>query len=222
MSDVLSTEKAEVAASNDVAVMDQYCTLPAQSPVFDSQKHFTIQPTTSKTGVVMKEVALMGHLILRGNSDNADFVGEASQVLGLELPTKPLTSVANDVTRIMWLSPDEWLIISSNDMMFDIEIALRAKLTGHYSIVNQSGGQTIIDLSGDHSVDILKKSMPLDVHPKVFPVGKVAATIFAKSSAVICRTGETQWQLVVRRSFADYIWRWLVDAGQEFGLTIEK
>ena len=38
---------------------------------------------------------------------------------------------------------------------------------------------------------------------------------------VIRRTGEEVWELVVRRSFADYIWLWLQDAGAEYGLAIE-
>lgn len=222
MSDVLSPEKEKLTLENQVAVMDQFSTLPAHSPVFDSQKHFTVKPTTKFTGVVMKEIELMGHLILRGNCENEDFVAGVSKVLGLSLPVNPLTSSANDVTKILWQSPDEWLIISSADMIFDIEVALREKLTGHFSIVNQSGGQTIIELSGVNAIDMLKKSTPLDVHPSEFPVGKVAASLLAKSSALFYRAGENQWQLVVRRSFADYIWRWLADAGKEFGLSIEK
>jgi len=222
MSDVLSPEKQKMMLENQVAVMDQYSTLPAQSPIFESQKHFTVQPTTTRSGVAMKEVALMGHLIIRGNCENPEFVKGVSYVLGLELPTKSLSSSANDVTSILWLSPDEWLIISSGDMIYDIELALREKLDGHFSIVNQSSGQTIIQLSGINAADVLKKSTSLDVHPKEFPVGKVAASHLAKSSALFYHSGENQWQLVVRRSFADYIWRWLADAGKEFGLTIEK
>lgn len=222
MSDVLTPEQQKTTSENLVAVMDQYSTLPSQSPVFESQKRFIVQPTTAKSGVVMKEVALMGHLIIRGNAENSEFVKTVSSVLGLDLPTKPLTSSANEVTRILWLSPDEWLIISSNDMIYDIEVALRDKLSGHFSLVNQSSGQTIIQLTGINAIDVMKKSTPLDVHPKAFPVGKVASSLLAKSSALFYHSGENQWQLVVRRSFADYIWRWLADAGKEFGLTIEK
>jgi sarcosine oxidase, subunit gamma len=222
MSEVLSPEKQQMASTNQVAVMDQYSTLPAQSPVFDSQKHFTVQPTPNKSGVVMKEVALMGYLVLRGNPECENFVNGVTQVLGLELPIKPLSSSANDVTRILWLAPDEWLIISSGDMVFDIEVALREKIRGHFSIVNQSGGQTMIELSGVHAADMLRKSTPLDSHPRAFPIGKVATSLLAKSSAIFYHAGEDQWHLVIRRSFADYIWRWLGDAGKEFGLVIEK
>jgi sarcosine oxidase subunit gamma len=67
---------------------------------------------------------------------------------------------------------------------------------------------------------VLKKSIPLDVHPSQFPVGKVAGTVFAKSTALVRRSGEDSWELVIRRSFADYIWLWLQDASREYGLVI--
>ncbi|WPC75573.1 sarcosine oxidase subunit gamma [Vibrio porteresiae] len=222
MSDVLSPAKQSLTPANLVAVMDQYAEAPAHSPIFDNLKHHVVKPTTNKSGVVMKELALMGHLIIRGNAENAAFVEGVSRVLGLALPTKPLTAETNDVTSILWLSPDEWLVLSSADMIYDIEVALREKLTGHFSIVNQSGGQTVIELTGVNVLDVLKKSTSLDVHPTVFPVGKVVGSLLAKSSATYYHCGENQWRLIVRRSFADYIWRWLMDAGKEFGLVIEK
>ncbi|PPS59319.1 hypothetical protein CRX72_21215 [Pantoea sp. BRM17] len=56
--------------------------------------------------------------------------------------------------------------------------------------------------------------------PSQFPVGKVAGSVFAKSSALIRRTGPESWELVIRRSFAEYIWLWLRDASREYGLKI--
>ncbi len=59
-----------------------------------------------------------------------------------------------------------------------------------------------------------------DVHPSNFPVGKAVGSIFAKSQCVIRHTGEDTWELVVRRSFADYFWLWLQDASAEYGLQV--
>ncbi|MDI3326661.1 sarcosine oxidase subunit gamma family protein, partial [Pontibacterium granulatum] len=36
------------------------------------------------------------------------------------------------------------------------------------------------------------------------------------------RKGDTEFELVVRRSFADYIWLWIQDASREFGLVIDR
>ncbi|MAC47927.1 MAG: sarcosine oxidase subunit gamma, partial [Oceanospirillum sp.] len=103
----------------------------------------------------------------------------------------------------------------------EVETRFREEMEGHHSLVNSSGGSTILELSGDNVVDMLKKSTPIDLHPKEFPVGKVVSTVFAKSSAIIRRTGDKRFELVIRRSFADYIWLWIQDASREFGLVIE-
>ncbi|MCL9783391.1 sarcosine oxidase subunit gamma family protein [Vibrio sp. S4M6] len=221
MSDVHTPEKTETLSPHLVSVTNQYAMVPAQSPL-QHQKPISDNVATEEQGLTMKEVALMGHLVLRGDSDNPLFVETASQVLGLALPTQPLTSVEKAGKVVCWLSPDEWLILTEADELYALELALRTALTGHISIVNQSGGQTIIELSGRDVNKVLKKSTPLDIHPRVFPIGKVAGSVLAKSSALIRRIDEYHWQLVIRRSFADYIWRWLEAAGQEYGVSIES
>ena len=87
-------------------------------------------------------------------------------------------------------------------------------------ISNASGGQTLVRLSGEKARAVLMKSCPYDVHDRNFPIGKVVTTVFAKSQTTLRRLDENDWELVVRRSFADYVWRWLLDASHEFGLRI--
>ncbi|MCC4118045.1 sarcosine oxidase subunit gamma family protein, partial [Aromatoleum toluclasticum] len=41
-----------------------------------------------------------------------------------------------------------------------------------------------------------------------------------KSSAVIRRVDDERWELVIRRSFADYLYRWILDAAEEFGVFV--
>ncbi|PWI33571.1 sarcosine oxidase subunit gamma [Vibrio albus] len=224
MSEVLTPEKHTSTMgselTNNVAVMDQYSTVTAESPVLERHKAPVSRAAISS--VTLKEVALMGHMILRGDSDNPQFVNEVSKVLGVPLPTEPLTSSETNELSVSWVSPDEWLIILPAEKAFDLEVALRASLSGHYSIVNQSGGQTILELSGPDAVNVLKKSTPVDVHSSAFPVGKVVTSVLAKTTALVRRVDDSRWQLIVRRSFADYAWRWLADAGKEYGLVIEK
>ncbi|MCY1185371.1 Sarcosine oxidase subunit gamma [compost metagenome] len=105
---------------------------------------------------------------------------------------------------------------------FETEQRLRKALDGqHISVVNVSGGQTILELSGPHVREVLMKSTPYDVHPSNFPVGKAVGTTFAKAGAVIRHTAEDTWELLIRRSFADYIWLWLQDASAEYGLAVK-
>uniref|UniRef100_UPI0015551FFD sarcosine oxidase subunit gamma n=1 Tax=Pseudomonas tumuqii TaxID=2715755 RepID=UPI0015551FFD len=125
-------------------------------------------------------------------------------------------------TSLQWLGPDEWLLIVPSGSEFAVEQKLRAALDGqHVAVVNVSGGQTLLELSGPKVREMLMKSSIYDVHPSNFPVGKAVGTMFAKSQLVIRHTGEDTWELVVRRSFADYIWLWLQDASAEYGLAIK-
>lgn len=219
MSETITPEN-EVAK---VAVMNQ---LPsgdarAESPLHHAELDKLAAQNPRAGGVLLRELKFLGHLTLRGSQDNKSFMDGCAEVLGVALPTEPLTSVEKGSVSIRWISPDEWLAVIPGDQVFEVERSLRATIEGHYQVVNGSGGQTILELSGPNAVDVLKKSTILDLHPSQFPVGKVAGSVFAKATAVIRRSGEDKWELVVRRSFADYIWLWLQDASREFGLVVK-
>ena len=172
-------------------------------------------------GVTLREKQLLGHLVLRGDARDPAFAGGVHKALGLELPVA-LTLVASGETSLQWLSPDEWLLILPRGEEFAAEQRLRAALEGlHHAVVNVSGGQTVLELSGSKVREVLMKSTPYDVHPSNFPVGKAVGTTFAKSQLVIRHTGEDTWELLIRRSFSDYFWLWLQDASAEYGLAIK-
>ncbi len=216
MSEVMN----EQARATGISIMDQIpaADVPARSPLHHAIKTpgQTAQPNP---GVHLWEEALKAHLALRGDADNADFRQGIEAATGLALPGA-LQSVHNDQWSLSWISPDEWLLVGPGDQAFSMELALREHLSGHYSVINVSGGQTLVRLAGAEARSVLMKSCPYDVHDRNFPVGKVVTTVFAKSQATVRRLAENDWELVIRRSFADYAWRWLVDASQEYGVQL--
>ena len=192
-----------------------------QSPLHHAGLHELAGKGPKRAGVTLREKKLLGHLILRGDADDADFAGGVHKALGLELPVA-LTLVASGDTSLQWLGPDEWLLIVPGGTEFEVERKLREALAGqHVSLVNVSGGQTLLELRGPKVRELLMKSSSYDVHPSNFPVGKAVGTVFAKSQLVIRHTAEETWELLVRRSFADYFWLWLQDASAEYGLAVE-
>ncbi len=223
MSEISAPEKHQVTRlSANVAVMNQYAggAVAAQSPLHHADFASLAGKSPKVGGVMLRELKLLGHLTLRGQQNNDSFMAGCAEVLGVALPIQPLTSVEKGAVSVRWRSPDEWLVVLPAEQAFDVEKALRARIQGHYSVVNVSGGQTILELSGPNARDVLKKSCPLDLHPSHFPVGKVAGTVFAKATALVRRTGEERWELVVRRSFSDYLWAWIQDASREYGLIV--
>lgn len=186
------------------------CRLPmhqvsAQLPA--GNDHYTLQVIT------------FGHLIIRIDSqNNANMQKALKEVCKLELPSV-LQSNENDSYIISWISPDEVLLLVPEKTEFEVESKLRecmskkAETAEHFAIVNITGGQTLLELSGERAESILKKSTSYNIHLNIFPVGKVVTTIFAKSQTVLRRTSDDSFQLIVRRSFSDYLWKWIVDAG---------
>lgn len=178
-------------------------------------------PVGKKSGVTLCERPFLGHLLLRGGA--IAFDKAMREVLGLSMPGKPLALVSDESGEysVQWMSPDEWLLIVPQGEEFVVENKLRAVMGNeHYAITNVSGGQTLIELEGEKARELLMKSVVYDVHPDNFPPGKGVTTVFAKASVNLRRPTAGRWELIVRRSFADYSWRWLLDAGEEYAIGV--
>ena len=174
--------------------------------------------------LVMKESPVCAFLSLRGDPTDTGFCAAAKDVLELKLSTRGYYH-CNSESSIYWLGPDEWLLVSKIDASV-LEARLRKVMSGHISIVDVSGGQTLVNLRGaPMAIDsVLRKSCIYDFAgwPNAGSgKGRCAQTTFAKASALVSSRSDGSFDLIIRRSFADYIALWLLDAGCEFGLRIE-
>lgn len=207
--------------NNTAKITDTQQQVRVESPLYHANLD-ALASQDQQGEVVLREKAFMGHLVLRGNAGNELFARTVEKVLGVALPAQACQSAESSKALVQWLSPDEWLIITEGGQEGPLQQALREQLSGHYAITDVSGGQTVIALSGPKAEMVIRKSCPYDVHPSRFPTGKCVGTVFAKSSVLLRRTGADSFELVIRRSFADYVWMWLQDASREYGLVIEK
>ncbi|MBB3192523.1 sarcosine oxidase subunit gamma [Halomonas cerina] len=197
--------------------------VPAESPLAYAYQRSGAPVPTNRSRVVLRERPFLGHLILRGGAIVLDEA--VREVLGITLPGEPqgLVLDADGERSVQWLSPDEWLVIVPGGEEFALEAKLREVLgDAHFAITDVSGGQTLVELEGEAARELLMKSVVYDVHPRHFPVGKGVTTVFAKATVILRRPSESRWELVVRRSFADYTYRWLLDAGEEYGIAVAR
>jgi sarcosine oxidase subunit gamma len=157
------------------------------------------------------ERPFLGHVNLRGSPRSQPFNRACQSVLGYSLPRKPNTCEANGNSATFWLGPEEWLILTPPDGAGPLIARLEATLEGRFYAVNDiSSGHTVIALSGSAAPGVVHRGCGLDVHPKVFQSGRCAQTAFAKSSLLLCKWDESPcFELVIRRSFAEYLWLWL-------------
>ena len=173
-------------------------------------------------GVVISERPFLGHLNLRGDPADPAFTSAAETVLGLALPAEPNTTAEAGGLLAMWLGPDEWLIVTPPDAQAALADSLEAALDGvHAAITDVTGGQTVITVGGPNARDVLAKGCPLDLHPSVFRPGDCAQTLLAKANVTLrCVDDTPSYELMVRRSFADYAALWLQDAALEYGCAV--
>lgn len=211
----VGTDKAPVMALKPDA------DLVGRSPLAHVALAELAQHNPAEAGVHFGELPLQAHFTLRCAADNPAQQSAVESVVGVPLPVEPLRAVTAGDAIIRWMSPDEWLISVPEARAFALEEGFRTHMPGHYALVNVSGGLTVYRLSGPHAIDVLKRSVPVDLHHSQFPVGKVVSTVFAKAGATLRRVDDQTFELVVRRSFADYIWLWIQDASREFGLSID-
>jgi sarcosine oxidase subunit gamma len=156
---------------------------------------------------------------LRGGAGYSGFAAAAVQAIGQQLPLKPNT-FSHGAQRIFWQGPDEWLIEAPQDRAEALLTSLHSALAGFDSSVTDiSGGIISLALCGEHASDLLAKGCTLDLHPDDFKAGECAQTGLAKANVLIARLAEPQrFQLLVRRTFADYLVQWLHHAGREFDI----
>ena len=175
-----------------------------------------------RSGVFVRERAFLGHLNLRGSLDDPLFVSAVQSAIGVAPPAMPNTFVEVNDAAVCWLGPDEWLVLCPGERRAEIEQALRTALAGvRCAVTDVTGGQTVIVLGGDAARDVIAKGCPLDLHPREFDVGRCAQSRLAKAPILIRQLDrEPTYEIVVRRSFADYLWTWLEDAAAEYGLAV--
>lgn len=159
-----------------------------------------------------------GLLMLRASDDAASLDKALNTRCGVTLPAR-LSSHQKEDLCIRWMSPDQWLVSCPLQTACGIESDLRQSVEGHIAIVNVSGGYGTLHLQGDNARSVLMKSTGYDVDPQHFGAGKVVNTMVAKAQATLRCVNTDHYELLVRRSLADYLWRWLLHAGEEYGMV---
>lgn len=176
------------------------------------------------TGALLLSVgAPRTQLNLRGNGQDEKFSAAVSQALGQSLPLAPNT-VSSGAYRLYWLGPNEWLVCSDDEEAGALLARLRDALSGQAcALTDVSAGQVALQLRGEAARHVLARGCTLDFDPSVFRVGDCAQSGLAKAAVLIALQDEAPcFDIFVRRSFADYVVRWLHHAGREYGLKVQE
>jgi sarcosine oxidase, subunit gamma len=142
----------------------------------------------------------------------------AAEVLGVTPPAAPCTAAAAGGLQVLWLGPDEWLVLgppgSADQLLGDLQVAL----VGAGSACDVSAQRATLSITGPRAADLLAHGCAIDLDPRAAPAGTCVQTNLARAGVILLlRNGSASdlW-LLVRSSFAGYLAAWLVDACQEY------
>ena len=163
--------------------------------------------------IQIQELPFVKKINLRLDPNNKSSFSSCSKILGTNLPTKINTYFKNDTNeKIMWLGPDEWLIVSNDDDAF---IKLQNKIGDiEASITDVSENRTIIKISGRKAYVLLSKFLVLDLEKNLSTDSSCAQTLFVKVPVLLVRNhygGTPEIDIFTNRSHANYIYNLIVD-----------
>ncbi len=145
---------------------------------------------------------------------------------GLDLPTTPNTAESAGALSVLWLGPDEWLFVVDDpapDAGADLKTKLVGLLDGVFAqLVDVSGAQAAIGITGPEAREVLERAVPLDMHPRTFQPGQVKHTLFGRHTGATLHLKDDQptFDLYCRRSFTEYVWRYLEDCAKGAETTL--
>ena len=143
------------------------------------------------------EVPFLAQIDVRCSPEDATRLG---------FPIAPNTVTGDMARGVLWLGPDEWLVVGLPGTTADAVAELERALAGtHHAVVDVSENRAVIELRGPDRHELLASGCPLDLDARGGWVpGACAQTLFARAQVVLQELdGATR--LFVRPSFADYV-----------------
>ena len=201
-----------------------------RSPLAGLEELLAAGDVDGSRGVRLRERPFLTMVGIRAvpGSESAARIGA---VIGVPLPLTVGETTSAGPHTVLWLAPDEWLLVSASvhdggpDSAHDVVPALVPPLVealaealgdARGAVVDVSANRTTLELTGPAARSVLVKGCPVDLHPRAFGPGRAVATTLGPVPLLLWQTGPTSYRLLPRSSFAEYVARWVLDAMTEY------
>ena len=174
-------------------------------------------------GVIIEELSLSGKINIRGKSSDKEFMKNIGSALNLVLPIEPNVRIFNNNISIMWLGPNEWLVITPENEKDGIISLLKSNLNPQKTaITDVSFNRTILRLEGEKVFTLLSKFLVANLEKILKTNFSVAQTIFIKIPVLFVRNNTdeepTSLDLHLNRSHTKYVYELLVDGSKNLNI----
>lgn len=185
----------------------------ANPPAFESPITASY-PSGGTAALVLADESSVTKLVVRAEDGTA----AAGQ---LEVPFGS-SRMAKGGVLICGQRPTEWLLVGDAAAVAGLAGAIDR--TGHVSTIDHTHSRAMFRLTGEDGPRLLEKVCSIDWADRMTPDGAVVSASVAKVTCDIVRQdqdGQRSYRLACDRSFAQYLFDALLDAGDEFGIAAD-
>ena len=167
--------------------------------------------------ISIREVSPIMKLNLRGKK--REFFTTVGKHLDMILPTEANTSSSSSKLTSIWLSPDEWIVIS-NELIekdtnkYELEENLYNSIskTNLGAVVDVTDQFTMLELEGSKIYELFSSGSPFNFNEFKEKKGATTQTLLSNIDVIIHNKGENLVNLFVRRSFSEHLFSWINDS----------
>lgn len=168
-------------------------------------------------GLSIREISPIMKLNLRGKK--REFFTTVGKNLNMILPTEANTSTTSDKLTAIWLSPDEWMIVSNELVNKDTnkyelnEILFNSiSKTNLGAVIDVTDQFVQLELKGKNIYEIFSAGCPFNFNEFKEKKGSTTQTVLNHIDVILHHKEENVVNLFVRRSFAEHLWSWIEDS----------
>ena len=165
-----------------------------------------VGPVTAAASTGLARVEALpprGMLLLRG--ELAELGPRMAEAAGLSLPDQGRGSFDGD-TALLWMSPDEALLLCPRADAAGRREALREALSGtHHLVEDISDARAMFRLSRGPVREVLARLTPADLRPTALTPGQVRRTRLAQVPAAFWLHDDETAEVICFRSVAQYV-----------------
>ena len=167
--------------------------------------------------ISIREVSPIMKLNLRGKK--REFFTTVGKHIDMILPTEANTSSSSSKLTSIWLSPDEWMVISNELIEKDTnKHGLEENLYNSISknnlgaVVDVTDQFTMLELEGSKIYELFSSGSPFNFNEFKEKKGSTTQTLLSNIDVIIHNKGENLVNLFVRRSFSEHLFSWINDS----------
>ena len=171
--------------------------------------------------ISVKEVSPIMKLNLRGKK--REFFTTVGKHLDMILPTEANTSSSSSKLTSIWLSPDEWMVVSNEKTKkdtnnYNLEESLYNSIskTNLGAVVDVTDQFVMLELEGSKVYELFSSGSPFNFNEFKEKKGSTTQTLLNNIDVIIHNKSENLVNLFVRRSFSEHLFSWINDACSHF------